>query len=42
MRRYKTLEEAQIELIELLEEEGEFRGTIPRFINRYCSWKIEI
>jgi len=28
MKRYKTLEEAQIELIELLEERGEFRGTL--------------
>ncbi|MEO2066425.1 MAG: RNA chaperone Hfq [Desulfurobacteriaceae bacterium] len=28
MKRYKTLEEAQIELIELLEEKGEFRGTL--------------
>jgi RNA chaperone Hfq len=28
MKRYKTLEEAQIELIELLEERGEYRGTI--------------
>ena len=28
MKRYKTLEEAQIELIELLEEVGEFRGTL--------------
>jgi len=28
MRRYKTLEEAQIELVELLEERGEFRGTL--------------
>ncbi|SMO51195.1 RNA chaperone Hfq [Balnearium lithotrophicum] len=28
MKRYKTLEEAQIALIELLEERGEFRGTI--------------
>ncbi len=28
MKRYKTLEEAQIELVELLEEKGEFRGTL--------------
>ena len=28
MKKYKTLEEAQIELIELLEEVGEFRGTL--------------
>ena len=28
MKRYKTLEEAQIELVELLEERGEFRGTL--------------
>jgi len=28
MKRYKTLEEAQIELIELLEKTGEFRGSI--------------
>ncbi|RUM87305.1 MAG: Like-Sm ribonucleoprotein core [Thermovibrio sp.] len=27
MKRYKTLEEAQVSLIELLEERGEFRGT---------------
>ena len=27
MKRYRTLEEAQIALIELLEEQGEFRGT---------------
>jgi RNA chaperone Hfq len=34
MRRYKTLEEAQIELIELLEEEGEFRGTLRELSER--------
>ena len=28
MKRYRTLEEAQIALIELLEEQGEFRGGI--------------
>ena len=28
MKRYRTLEEAQIALIELLEEKGEFRGTV--------------
>ena len=28
MKRYRTLEEAQIALIELLEERGEFRGTV--------------
>ncbi len=28
MKRYRTLEEAQIALIELLEEQGEFRGTV--------------
>ncbi len=27
MKKYRTLEDAQIELIELLESEGEFRGT---------------
>ena len=34
MRRYKTLEEAQIELIELLEEEREFRGTLRELSER--------
>ena len=28
MKRYRTLEEAQIALIELLEERGEFRGSV--------------
>jgi len=28
MKRYRTLEEAQIALIELLEEQGEFRGSV--------------
>jgi len=28
MKRYKTLEEAQIELVELLERAGEYRGTL--------------
>jgi RNA chaperone Hfq len=34
MKRYKTLEDAQIELIELLESEGEFRGTIEELAER--------
>ncbi|WP_163329377.1 RNA chaperone Hfq [Desulfurobacterium thermolithotrophum] len=34
MKRYKTLEDAQIELIELLEEEGEFRGSIEELAER--------
>ena len=34
MKRYKTLEDAQIELIELLEEEGEFRGSIEELAEK--------
>ncbi|MEO2083688.1 MAG: RNA chaperone Hfq [Desulfurobacteriaceae bacterium] len=34
MKKYKTLEDAQIELIELLEEEGQFRGTIEELAER--------
>ncbi len=34
MKKYKTLEDAQIELIELLEQEGEFRGTIKELAER--------
>jgi len=34
MKRYRTLEDAQIELIELLESEGEFRGTIEELAER--------
>lgn len=34
MKRYKTLEDAQIELIELLESEGEFRGSIEELAER--------
>jgi len=34
MKKYKTLEDAQIELIELLEEEGEFRGSIKELADR--------
>ncbi len=30
----KTLEQLQLELIELLEEEGEFRGTLEEFMKR--------
>ncbi|SNR59990.1 RNA chaperone Hfq [Desulfurobacterium atlanticum] len=32
MKRYKTLEELQLELIDFLEEHGEFRGTIHEFM----------
>ncbi len=32
MRRHKTLEELQLELIELLEEKGEFRGSVSEFM----------
>ncbi|ADU96197.1 RNA chaperone Hfq [Thermovibrio ammonificans] len=34
MKKFKTLEEAQIELIELLEQEGEFRGTLNELADR--------
>ncbi|WP_457677912.1 RNA chaperone Hfq [Thermovibrio sp.] len=40
MKRYKTLEEAQIELVELLEEKGEFRGTLEE-LARELSVKPE-
>ncbi len=32
MNRYKTLEELQLELIDLIEENGEFRGSINDFM----------
>ncbi len=34
MKKYRTLEDAQIELIELLESEGEFRGTKEELAER--------
>jgi RNA chaperone Hfq len=34
MKRYKTLEDAQIKLIELLEEKGEFRGSIEELAEK--------
>ncbi len=32
MKRHKTLEELQLELIEMLEENGEFRGSVSEFM----------
>ena len=40
MKRYRTLEEAQIALIELLEEKGEFRGTVEELAEE-LSVKVE-
>jgi RNA chaperone Hfq len=40
MKKYKTLEDAQLELVELLENEGEFRGSIEDLAER-LSVKVE-
>ncbi|MEO2068167.1 MAG: RNA chaperone Hfq [Desulfurobacteriaceae bacterium] len=40
MKKYRTLEDAQIELVELLESEGEFRGSIEELAER-LSVKVE-
>lgn len=36
MRRHRTLEEAQIALVELLEERGEFRGSVEELAQELC------